>query len=92
MPGPGSWIHWVGASKARSRVGSFYFYFFYLEGGCAFSFGGGEEEGQHSRWKNLVGEHMKWAFFDHEGCEMHHEWIRLQMEVAEHFVGAPAAD
>ena len=39
-----------------------------------------------------MGEHTELSALDHEGCEMHHEWIGLQMEVAEHFVGAPAAD
>ena len=42
MPGPGSWIHWVGVSKERGRGWDL---FFFSEGGCAFGFGGGEEEG-----------------------------------------------
>ena len=103
MPGPGSQIHRVGWSGARSRVGRIFFFFVFvlqetglqccvLQCRLGFSFGGSEKERQHGRRECLVGKHAELAASNHGGGQVHHEWVGLEMEVTQHFVGAPAAD
>ena len=92
MPGPGSRIHWVGARKARSRLGFFCFFWKVLKGGMRCSFGGGEEERYRSCWECLMGQHPELAALNHGGGKVHHKRVCLQMQVTKHFVGAPASD
>ena len=51
-----------------------------------------EEERKHCRWKVLVRKHPELASADHGGGEVHHQWVRLQVQIAQHFVRPPAAN
>ena len=39
-----------------------------------------------------MGQHAELAAPDHGGGEVHHLGVRLEVQVAEHFVGSPATD
>ena len=52
----------------------------------------GKEDRHCSRWDDLVGEHGEVATSDHEGGQVHHKGVSLEMEVLQHFIRVPAAN
>jgi hypothetical protein len=53
--------------------------------------GGKEKEEKLVHWNGTVGKQGKLGL-QHSGGETSHDWFGLDMEVTQHFIGAPATD
>ena len=52
----------------------------------------GKEDRHGRRWNDLVGEHAEVATSGHEGGQVRHKGVSLEMEELQHFIRAPAAN
>ena len=93
--GPGSKSHWVGRERVKGNEvrGRFLFFWFWVVSLLLAGSGYCSREDRHcSRWNDLVGEHAEVATSDHEGGQVHHKGVSLEMEVLQHFIRAPVAN
>ena len=98
--GPGSRSHWVGTPGQGNGVRGRVLFLVRIVLGHIFrgSVGGpstgskvGCKESRGSRsGKSFIGKESELATSHHQGSKVAHKWVRLEMEIAQHLIRAPA--